>query len=83
MVWTSERIRRVLEANSVSEGDWQGGLTGSLVVEVDKLDFRRKMHIVVSTASRATEVDKRTGKIDIDDMGRVWVELGASILWVV
>lgn len=51
-----------------------------LVVEVDKLDFRRKMCIVVSTASRATEVDKKTGKVDIDDMGRVWVELDASIL---
>jgi len=82
MVCTSETIRRDLEAHSDSEGDWQGGLTGLLVLEGEKLGFRRKKHIVVSTASRATEVDKRTGKVDIDDMGRVWVELEASILRV-
>ena len=82
MVCTSERIRRDLEANSDSDWDWSGRLAESLFGVGDELDFRRKMHSVVSTASRATEVDNRTGKLDIDDMGRVWVELEASMLWV-
>jgi hypothetical protein len=38
------------------------------------LDLRRKMRAVVSTAKSATDVDKKTGRVEIDEMGLVYDE---------